>query len=54
MDQALSSTTRAKDCLAGAGLLLSPNQNADQISESGREAVFPFARSILRMFAIGP
>ena len=32
MDQALSSTTRAKDCLAGAGLLLSPNQNADQIS----------------------
>jgi hypothetical protein len=34
MDQALSSTTRAKDCLAGAGLLLSPNQNPDQISPS--------------------
>jgi hypothetical protein len=45
MDQALSSTTRAKDCLAGAGALLSPNQNPDQISESRREAVFPFARA---------
>ena len=42
MDQALSSTTRAKDCLAGAGLLLSPNQNADQISgdfDRWREAI---------------